>query len=137
MIKLTLDSNRAKINLIFIFILLNVWDFIVSRELFNAMAIGAVAFLPVALLWFVGGFRATVLATLISIIEFVMLAIFVIQGFEVSGFATTLKSAFWLPYLLMAVLNTYWGLMVYQKRIHRSVSEMSSEVQKELKASSS
>lgn len=131
MIKKLFKHNRAKINLLFIFVLLNVWDFVVSRELFNAMAIGAVAFLPITLLWFIGGFRAVVLATLISMVEFIMLIVFLIQGFEVSGFSATFKSVFWLPYFLMAALNTYWGLMVYKKKMHRSTKVESAEVQKE------
>lgn len=107
--------NLFKINLIFIFIFLNIWDFVVARQFINAMIIGAFMFGPAAFLWFVGNLRAAALITLISIFEFMMLTVFVIEGFELGGLATTLKSVFWLPFLVMAAINSFWGLKIYSE----------------------
>jgi len=52
---------------------------------------------------------------LISIFEFAMILIFVLEGFELGGAATTLKSIFWIPYLLMAGVNGFWGLKIYSE----------------------
>lgn len=106
-------KNLLKYNLIFIFIFLNVWDFITSRELFNAMAIGLVIFGPAAFLWFIGTLRAIALLTLISIFEFVAMTVFVIEGFQLSGVVQSLKPLFWVPYLAMAGINGWWGLKIY------------------------
>src|SRR3989344_8341069 len=89
------EKNLVKINLLFIFVFLNLWDFAISREFFNGMVLGLVMFGPTAFLWLVGTMRATVLVTLISIFEFAMILIFVLEGFELGGTATTLKSVFW------------------------------------------
>ncbi len=108
-----LPKNLLKANLVFIFIFLNIWDFIISRELFNAMSIGILMFGPAAFLWLVATVRAAALITLISIFEFTMIAVFVVEGFELGGAATTLKSIFWTPFLFMAGVNTFWGLKIY------------------------
>lgn len=108
-------KNYLKINLIFIFIFLNIWDFAVSREFINAMLIGAIMFGPAAFLWVVGTLRAISLMTLLSIFEFVVMLVFIAEGFELGGAATTLKSIFWLPYLLMAAVNAFWGLRIYSE----------------------
>ncbi len=110
-----LPKTLLKLNLLFIFIFLNIWDFLVSREFFNAMALGIVMFGPATLLWLVATVRAAALVTLISIFEFMMLAVFVVEGFELGGAATTLKSLFWIPYLLMAGVNSFWGLKIYSE----------------------
>lgn len=104
-----------KLNLVFVFVFLNIWDFLLTGALFNAMVMGLVMFGPVAALWFWGIFRAVVVLTLVSILEFTLMAIFLIEGMELGGLATTLKSLFWLPYLVMAGLNGFWGLAVYSK----------------------
>ena len=114
-IKGKFEKNLVKINLLFIFVFLNLWDFAISREFFNGMALGFVMFGPTAFLWLVGTMRATVLVTLISIFEFAMILIFVLEGFELGGTATTLKSVFWIPYLLMAGVNGFWGLKIYSE----------------------
>ncbi|MCR4324064.1 MAG: hypothetical protein NUV69_00040 [Candidatus Curtissbacteria bacterium] len=108
-----IDRDLAKLNFLFIFVFLNIWDFVVSRQIFNAMTLGLVMFTPAALLWFYGTFRAIALLTLISIFEFVVMVVFVIEGFELGGAANTLKSVFWLPYLLMAAINWGVGLRIY------------------------
>ena len=109
------EKNLVKINLLFIFVFLNLWDFAISREFFNGMVLGLVMFGPTAFLWLVGTMRATVLVTLISIFEFAMILIFVLEGFELGGTATTLKSVFWIPYLLMAGVNGFLGLKIYSE----------------------
>ena len=40
------EKNLAKINLFFIFIFLNLWDYLISREFFNGMILGLVMFGP-------------------------------------------------------------------------------------------
>ena len=55
------EKNLAKINLFFIFIFLNLWDYLISREFFNGMILGLVMFGPAVFLWFVGTVRAAAL----------------------------------------------------------------------------
>ena len=114
-------KNYLKINLIFILAFLNIWDFAVSREFVNAMLIGAVMLGPATFLWVVGTLRAISMLTLISIFEFVVMLVFVAEGFELGGVATTLKSIFWLPYLLMAGANGFWGLKIYSEHREKSI----------------
>ena len=109
------ERSLAKINLFFIFIFLNIWDFLVSREFFNGMILGLAMFGPSVFLWFVGTVRAAALVTLISIFEFGVMTVFVLEGFELGGAATSLKSIFWVPYLLMAAVNGFWGLKIYSE----------------------
>lgn len=108
-------GRMAKINLLFIFIFLNIWDFLVNRAYFNGMIIGILMFSPSVFFWYIGNLRAVVLLTLISIFEFMVILVFVLEGFELGGFDTTFKSVFWLPYLAMAGLNGFWGLKVYSE----------------------
>lgn len=110
------EKNLTKVNLIFIVIFLNIWDFLISKELFNAMIIGTVMFAPAAILWHIGKFRMVVLVTLISIIQFVVMAVLVFEGVELSGGRVTAKSIFWLPYLAMAGVNGFWGLKIYSEK---------------------
>ena len=110
-----MDKNLVKVNLVFIFIFLNIWDFAVSRGFLNGMILGIVMFAPAAFLWFVGTFRAIALVTLISIFEFMMILVFVLQGFELGGASSTLKSVYWIPFLAMAGVNMYWGLKIYSE----------------------
>lgn len=105
----------SRINLLFIFGFLNVWDFVVNHTFFNAMAIGTFMFAPAIILWFANGFRAIALLTLISLFEFSAMALFVVEGFQLGGAEITLKSLFWVPYLLMAGVNMIWGLKAYFK----------------------
>ena len=42
-----------------------------------------------------------------------MIGVFLAEGFELGGLESTLKSIFWLPYLVMAAINGYWGLKIY------------------------
>ena len=102
-----------KANLVYIFVFLNIWDFAVNRVIFNGMIIGAIMFGPAVLLWLVGSFRAVALVTLVSIVEFMAMLVFVGEGFELSGAALSLKSAFFVPYLAWAGINSYWGLRAY------------------------
>lgn len=115
------EKNLPKINLLFIFIFLNIWDFVVSREILNAMVLGIVMFSPAAFLWYIGTLRAIVLLTMISIFEFTVMLVFILQGFELGGWDTTIKSIFWLPYLLMAGVNGFWGLKIYSEVKERKI----------------
>ena len=117
-----LSRSLLKLNLFFIFIFLNIWDFVVSRQFLNAMSIGIVMFGPSAILWLVGNWRAAALVTLISIFELVIMIVFVVEGFELGGAATTLKSIFWIPYLVMAAVNTFWGLKIYSEHRESQIS---------------
>lgn len=109
------EKNLTRINLLFIFIFLNLWDFVISREFLNAMILGLAMFAPAAFLWFVGNIRAVAFLTLISIFEFTVILIFVLEGFQLGGIDTTIKSVFWLPFLLMAGVNGFWGLKIYSE----------------------
>ena len=109
------EQNYVKVNLLFIFIFLNIWDFAVNKTFFNGMVLGVLMFGPAIFLWIVGTVRAAALITLISIFEFVVMAIFIAEGFELGGIGSTLKSIFWLPYLIMAGFNSFWGLKIYSK----------------------
>ena len=107
------EKNYVKINLIFIFIFLNIWDFAVNRVFFNGMVLGILMFGPAAFLWLIGTFRAIALIILISFFEFMVMLIFIAEGFELGGF--DLKSLFWLPYLVTSGLNSFWGLKIYSQ----------------------
>lgn len=100
-------------NLVFIFVFLNVWDFVVNRGFFNAMVFGVLLFSPAVFLWFIGNFRAVVLVTLISIFEFTMMFVFILEGLELSGLKLTGKTIFWAPYLAISGTNLVWGLRKY------------------------
>lgn len=107
------EKNYIKVNLLFIFIFLNIWDFAVNRVFFNGMVLGLIMFLPAVFLWFIGTFRAIALIILISFFEFMVISIFIAEGFELGGTSSTLKSLFWLPYLTMAAINCFVGLKIY------------------------
>jgi len=109
------EKRLTQINLLFIFVFLVIWDFANNKQFLNAMTLGAVIFGPLALLWFVGTFRAIALIVLISIFQFMVLLVFIAEGFELSGLDSTLKSIFWLPYLIMAGVNGFWGLKIYSE----------------------
>ena len=115
------------LNLFFIFIFLNIWDFVVSGEFINAMLIGIIVFGLPALLWFVGTIRATVALTVLSIFEFMVLAVFLIEGFNLSGSGVSLKTLFLLPYLVMTGINGYWGLSIYS--VYKDSSLRSSQLE--------
>lgn len=121
------EKNLVRINLVFVLIFLNIWDYLVSREFLNGMILGILMFGPATFLWFVATVRSAALITLISLFEFVVMLVFVLEGFELSGSDTTLKSLFWLPYLLMAAVNGFWGLKIYsqyrEKKIKASVDQ--------------
>lgn len=108
-------KNLFKINLIFIFVFLNIWDFLINRAFFNGMVLGILMFGPNVFLWIVGTVRAAALVTLISILEFTTIAIFIAEGFELAGLAVTMKSLFWLSYLFIAGFNGFWGLKIYSQ----------------------
>jgi len=110
-----LNEKLTRINLVFIFVFLNIWDFAINHVFFNGMMIGAIMFGPAAFLWFLGKFRAIVLLTLLSIFEFTVMLVFVLEGFELGGAQITLKSVFWLPFLLMAGINGFLGLKIYSQ----------------------
>src|SRR3989344_866613 len=103
------EKRLTQINLLFIFVFLVIWDFANNKQFLNAMTLGAVIFGPLALLWFVGTFRAIALIVLISIFQFMVLLVFIAEGFELSGLDSTLKSIFLLPYLIMAGINCLLG----------------------------
>lgn len=112
------SRNILKFNLIFIFIFLNIWDFAISREFINGMVFGLVMFGPVALLWLISTTKAIALLTLISLFEFTLLAVILVEGFELAH-AITSKSLFWAPYFLMASINGFWGLKIYSEHRDR------------------
>lgn len=112
-----------KTNLIFIFVFLNIWEFILSRELFNGMIFGLVMFGPIAFLWFLKTLRASMLATFISVFEVTVLSVFVIEGFEFGGALAAAKSIYWIPYLVMAVGNMVVGLKIYGSFKSRGVKK--------------
>ena len=103
-------------NLLFIFVFLNAWDFALNKVIFNAMLLGIIMFGPVAVLWFLGKFKAVVLLTLISIFESMMFLVFIAESIELSGNGSYSKSLFLLPYLIFAAVNGFWGLSIYSKR---------------------
>ena len=110
-----MSKNLFKLNLIFVFIFLNIWDFAVNRDFFNGMILGLLMFSPAIFLWFIGTVRAAALITLISTLEFLVLAVFLFQGLELSGFRGFLESSFWLPYLIVAGINGFFGLKIYSE----------------------
>ncbi len=109
------ERKILKTNLLFIFVFLNVWEFILSRELFNGMIFGLLMFGPVAFLWFLKTLRASMLATFISVFEVTVLAVFATEGFEFGGALAAAKSIYWVPYLAMAIINMIVGLRIYAK----------------------
>ncbi len=111
-----LEKKLTQINLLFIFVFLNLWDFVVNRLVFNAMVLGLIMFAPSAFLWFIGTLRSLALIVLISIFEFMVMLVFIAEGFELGGISSTLKSIFWLPYLVMAAVNGFWALKIYSER---------------------
>lgn len=115
------EKNYIKINLLFIFVFLVIWDFANNKQFLNAMTLGAAIFGPITFLWFVGAFRAIALIVLVSIFQFMVLLVFIAEGFELAGFESTLKSIFWVPYLIMAGVNGYWGLKIYSEMKEKRV----------------
>src|SRR3989338_9127010 len=126
--KLTKDRERnyVKVNLLFIFVFLNIWDFAVNRSFFNGMILGVFIFGPATFLWFVNTVRATAFITLISVLEFVTIAIFLAEGFELGGISVTPKTIFWLPYLVAAGVNGFWGLKIYSNYREKQLGSGSS-----------
>lgn len=105
-----------QINLLFVLVFLNIWDYVISKELFNAMILGLIIFGVPMILWFWGSFRAVMFNTLVSILESVVLVVFIMQSFELAGFSTGVsKTLFWFPYLMLAIFNALWGLRIYSK----------------------
>lgn len=114
-----------QVNLLFVLVFLNIWDYITSREIINAMILGILLFGLPMILWFFGTFKTVMLGTLISILEFVVLVIFILQSFELGGLETgASKSLFWMPYLLLAAFNTFWGLRIYSKNQAKVEAEL-------------
>lgn len=107
--------NLALLNVVFILVFLNLWDFLLSREILNAMMIGVFMFAPIAVLWFIGRLRSEVLITLISIFELVVMLVFVLQGFSLSELDLSSKTIFWIPFLVVAGFNSIWGLKFYSE----------------------
>jgi len=110
-----MTKNLFKLNLIFVFVFLNIWDYAVNRDFFNGMILGILMFSPAIFLWLVGTVRASALITLISTLEFLVLAVFLFQGLELSGFKSFLETSFWLPYLVVAGVNGFFGLKIYSE----------------------
>lgn len=107
-------ESILRFNLIFIFIFLNIWDYAISRQLFNAMILGIVMFAPLTFLWSIKSFKISMLATLYAIFLSSTLAVFFVEGYE-AGTGWILKISFWLPYLVVAIVNAFWGLQIYSK----------------------
>jgi len=119
----TTEKRLTQINLLFIFIFLVIWDYANNKQFLNAMSIGAVLFGPMAFLWFMGTFRAIALLVLVSIFQFMVLTIFIAEGFELAGLDSTLKSIFWIPYFVMAGVNGFWGLKMYSEIKEKKISK--------------
>lgn len=117
-----------KLNLAFVFIFLNIWDYAVNRDFFNGMILGMLMFSPAIFLWFIGTIRAAALITLISTLEFLVLAVFLFQGLELSGFRGFLESSFWLPYLIVAGINGFLGLKIYSEYREQKEKQRRAEV---------
>ncbi len=100
-------------NLIFISIFLNVWDFFLNRMIFNGMITGVFMFGLTTFLWLFSSIRAAALITLISVLEFGVMLVFVGEGLALGGTTFSLKSAFFLPFLAWSGVNGYWGLKRY------------------------
>ena len=107
------EKRLTQINLIFIFVFLVIWDYANNGQFLNAMSIGVVMFGPMTVLWFLGSLRAIALLVLVSIFQFVVMLVFIAEGFELAGLDSTIKSIFWIPYLVMAGVNGFWGLKIY------------------------
>lgn len=106
-------SKIVVVNLLFVFVFLNIWEFALSREFINGMVLGVLIFGPITFLWFIKSLKSAMLATLLSIFEVTILSVFVVEGFEFGGALATLKSLYWAPYLLMAFVNVIVGLRIY------------------------
>ena len=104
-----------KINLLFIFVFSNIWEFVLTGELFNGMILSFFLFGPSVFLWYVKSVRAAMLVTLISIFEVTLLVVFISQGFALVGLVASVKLISWLPYLIMAGFNAIVGLRVYAR----------------------
>lgn len=102
-----------RINLAFIFIFLNIWDFVAAHQVIYGMVAGIVLFGPTAFLWFISTIRTIVAVTLLSLIEFFILLILVVEGLHFGIVGVNLRSLYWLPYLVMCALNGFWGLSIY------------------------
>lgn len=118
----TTEKRLTQMNLFFIFIFLVIWDFINNKQFFNAATLGVVMSGPAAFLWFVGTIRAVALIVLVSFFEFMVMLVFIAEGFELAGFESTLKSIFWIPYLIMAGVNGFLGLKIYSDFREKNVS---------------
>lgn len=114
-------GRLAKINLLFTFVFLNIWDFVINRAFFNGMFIGVLMFTPSIFFWYIGNLRSVVLLTLISILEFMVILVFVLEGFELGGAETSQKSVFWFPYLMMAGINGFLGLKIYSEAREKNI----------------
>ena len=110
-----MTKNLFKLNFIFVFIFLNIWDYAVNRDFFNGMILGILMFSPAFFLWFIGTVRAAALITLISTLEFLVLSVFLFQGLELSGFKSFMETSFWFPYLVVAGINGFFGLKIYSE----------------------
>lgn len=121
------SKNLLKVNLVFIFVFLNLWDFVITRSVLSGMLIGIFMFGLVSILWFLGKFRAIVLITLISIFEFMVMGTFVLEGFQLSGASYSLKSVYWLPFLVMSGINAFWGLKIYSAMKDKKIRTFGSQ----------
>lgn len=108
-------KNLFYLNLLFIFAFLNIWDYLISRDILNAMITGIFMFGPSMVLWFIAKIKGEILITLISIFEFVVMLVFVLEGFTLTGTAYAVKSIFWVPFLVMAGINSFYGLKYYSE----------------------
>lgn len=123
-----MSKNLFKLNLIFVFIFLNIWDFVVNRDFLNGMILGIVMFAPAIFLWFVGTVRAAALVTLIYTLGFLVLAVLLFQGLELSGVKGFFETSFLLPYLIMAGINGFFGLKIYSEYREKKEKQRRAEV---------
>ncbi len=117
LLKLKSPKEIFVLNLLFVFIFLNVWDLLISHKIFNAMAMGMFIFAPSLILWIFGKTWSVALVTLVSLIQFIILGVLILQGMQISGTDITLKTVFFAPFLLMAGVNMILGLSIYTKKV--------------------
>lgn len=111
--KADLKKRIIVANLVFIFVFLNIWDFALGGEIFNAMVLAIFIFGPVVVLWHINKLWSQAILTLVSSLEFLGLLVFTLEGFEISGSAISGKTIYFTPFLLMAGVNMIWGLKKY------------------------
>lgn len=105
----------VRLNLLFVIVILNLWDLALNGKISDAAVLGILMFGPVMFLWHFKTIKTVAILILISLCEFVVMLIFIFQGLVLVGFESALRALFWLPYLIAAGANCFWGLKIYTK----------------------